>query len=166
MRIAPKVRRWLLTAAVPLAALIPAVAITTPAYATQGGVCEAFGSWCIGGGSSMGVGPGDAAINVSPPGRTFIFSPGPGGTGTLHALSNTSICLAPISDSNRIIEYKDCSATGVSFTWVNSGGGHFFVNVHTGLRLSGTGTKGDHLSLCPAGGCSGGNFTLQRWNGP
>ena len=149
------------------AVLVPAVAVVAmlpalPASASTGSLHETFGSWYVGGTTNLG----DPAINVSSPGRTIIFAPGPGGTGTLQSAQFTGVCLAPAGPSNMVIEWRGCFVTGVSWTWVVAGTTHYFVSVHyPGLRLSGDSVKGDPLVACPPGGCNG-QWTLQQWTGP
>jgi hypothetical protein len=150
------------------AAVAVAVAVlpALPASAVTGSLCETFGSWCVGTPTGGTIGPGETAVNVSSPGRTIVFVPGPGGTGTLHSSVETGLCLAPASSSDLVIEWRDCSVTGVAWTWVTAGTTHYFVSQHyAGLRLSGDSVKGDPLVACPAGGCNG-SWTLQQWTGP
>jgi hypothetical protein len=149
------------------AAFLPAAAILVmlpalPADASSGSLCETFGSWCVGGTLTAG----QPAVNVSSPGRTIDFTPGPGGTGTLHSHTATGLCLAPASSSDLLIEWRFCNVTGVAWTWVQAGTTHYFESQHyPGLRLSGDSIRGDQLAACPAGGC-GGSWTLQQWTGP
>jgi hypothetical protein len=157
--------RRLATAFLPAAAILvmlPAL----PASAVTGSLCETFGSWCVGTSAGGIIFAGEDAVNVVSPGRTIAFTPGPGGTGTLHSNAQTGLCLAPAGPNNLIIKWRGCTVTGVTWTWVTAGTTHYFVSQHyTGLRLSGDSVKGDPLVACPAGGCSG-NDTLQQWTGP
>ena len=148
--------------AIALVAVLPAL----PASASTGSLHETFGSWYVGTPNPGFVGAGTTAVNVGSPGRTVIFANGPGGTGTLQLAAQTGLCLAPASSSNLVIEWRDCSVTGVTWSWVAAGTTHYFVSQHyPGLRLSGDSVKGDPLVACPAGGCSG-SWTLQQWTGP
>lgn len=153
------------------ALLIPAAAVfvalpALPASASTGSLHETFGSWYVGTPNPGFVGAGTTAVNVGSPGRTIIFANGPGGTGTLQLASQSGLCLAPAGPNNLVIEFRDCSVTGVTWSWVAAGTTHYFVSQHySGLRLSGDSAKGDPLVACPAGGCSGG-WNLQQWTGP
>ncbi len=153
-------KRILLTLA---AALGLAITVALPASASTGQLQMTNGpGWCVGGTLSNGA----QVQTVFCPGRTIVFGPGPGGTGTLHSATDTSKCMSPISASNLVVEWGSCSRTGVSFFWDTSAPNtHYFRNVHFGLRLSADNTRGDPLVLCPAGGCNG-TFTFQQWTGP
>jgi hypothetical protein len=159
------IRKVALASLAAVAAVFP-VAIASPALASQGSLCTTFGSgYCVGGAGNP-LFPGELTENVNPPGRTIVVAPGPGGTGTLHSSAQTGLCLAPASSSNLVIEWRNCTVTGVSWTWVTAGTSHYFVSVHySGLRLTGDNAHGDPLAACPSGGCSGG-YVWQQWNGP
>ena len=149
-------------------AVAPTTSTSEAAVARVGSVCTTFGHhWCIGATGQFGPSPGDSAVNKLFPGKTIVFTPGPGGTATLHLKNANGLCLAPKGPNNHVIAWRLCNVIGSLWYWRTSRNSHNFVSIHyKGLLLSASNTLGDVLAACPPGGCSGKNFTLQQFTGP
>jgi hypothetical protein len=111
------------------------LAITTPASAASGKICQFNGSFdCVGSpdlnyGTSM-----TAETNLN--GRNITFSQPVGAQGVISLNGGTDKCIKTVSNELNLV-IGHCNDTGVSwFQTVNSDGSRYWHNVHTGYYMA------------------------------